>query len=91
MNILFQLRNDQVLLRSDALNYELCKCRKRNNDDGTTTDEWTPIKFFASLSHALNTLIDMKVRASDATSLKQLAADIKTAQAEVMQEWKTTA
>lgn len=92
MNILFTLKNnEQVLLRSDPTAYELCKIRRdKDKDSGEIIESWESFKYFASLPQALNRIVDMKVRASDATSLKRLASDLESARAEIMAAWSTT-
>lgn len=64
MNVLIRLKNnEQILLRADNLNYELCKARTRTDEvSGTVTQEWTPFKFFASLPQALNRVLDLTVK-----------------------------
>lgn len=90
MNIQFTVKNEQILLRADSLNYELCRSRTRKDEEtGESVEEWTPVLFFASLSQCLNKLIDLKVRASDATTLKELANDVEAARAEIMAAWST--
>lgn len=92
MEIIFNLKSEQILLRADSLNYELCKTRSRTDEKtGTVTEEWTPFKFFASLPQALNRVLDLKVRSSDATTLKDLAADLESARKEIMTAWSTEA
>lgn len=92
MEIIFNLKSEQILLRADALNYEICKIRSRTDEKtGTVTEEWAPYKFFASLPQALNRVLDLKVRASDATSIKELAIDLESARKEIMSAWSTEA
>jgi len=91
MNILISLKNnDQILLRADNLNYELCKARTRTDEvSGSVTQEWTPFKFFASLPQALNCVLDLKIRASEASTLKELAVDLESARQEINAVWST--
>lgn len=92
MEVLFSLKNnEQILLRSDSMNYELCKIKNRTDDSGTVVAGWEGFKFFASLPQALNKLVDMKVRSSDAKTLKQLAVDVEAARVEIMTAWSTGA
>jgi hypothetical protein len=89
MNVLFTIQNEQILLRADVQNYELCHLKNRTDADGNVTAGWETFKFFASLPQALNRLLDMKVRASEAKNLKQLAADLEAARVEIMAAWGT--
>ncbi len=89
MNIEFTIKKEPILLRADSQNYEICQLRSRTDFDGNVVTEWEAVKFFASLSQALNKLLDMKVRSSDATTLKQLAADIDSARIEISAKWNT--
>lgn len=88
MNLQFKVKNETILLRSDSLNYELCKVVSRKDDEsGDIVESWTPFKYFASLSQALNKIVDMKIRSSDAVNLKQLAAELESAREEIMEAW----
>lgn len=92
MEIIFTIKSEQILLRADSLNYELCKKRTRTDEKtGASNDEWMPVKFFASLPQALSRVLDLKVRASDATTIKELAADLESARMEIMSAWSTEA
>ena len=90
MEVLFTLKNnEQILLRADSMNYEFCKLKNRTDEDGNVTESWEGFKFFGSLQQALNRLVDMKVRSSDAKSLKELAADLEAARKEICTVWST--
>lgn len=79
------------MLRSDSFNYEICRIgRRKDEESGEMIEGWEPFKYFASLPQALNKLVDIKVRASDARSLKELANDVEAARAEIMAAWSTT-
>ena len=89
MEIIFPLKNgDRVLLRADDNNYELCRPRfRKDNETGEAVEEWTAFKWYAGLDHALMRIIDMKVRAGNAHTLKELAADIVAARKEIRAAW----
>ena len=90
MEVLFNLRNEeQVLLRSDLMNYELCRTKNRTDEDGNVVACWEPFRFFASLPQALNRIVDMKVRSCDARSLKELSGNLEAARKEVCAVWST--
>lgn len=90
MEITFNLKSDQLLLRADALNYELCKLKQRKDEEtGEVTQEWSAFKWYASLPHALSKILEMKVRSSDATTLAQLRKDLEAARSEIMSVWNT--
>ncbi|MBV5326523.1 MAG: hypothetical protein JZU65_02620 [Chlorobium sp.] len=90
MEVIFNLKNDEeVLLRSDSMNYELCRAKNRTDDDGNVVTGWEPFKFFASLPQALNRVMDMKVRSSDAKSLKELSTNLEIARKEICDVWST--
>lgn len=91
MHIQFSLKNnEQILLRADALNYELCRIKVTVDETtGATTETWAPFKYFASLSQALSRLLDMMVRTSDAKSLTQLIADLAAARKEICSTYNT--
>ena len=92
MHLKFTLNNgEQLLLRSENLNYELCSPRQRTNPTtGEIETEWTAYKWFASLPQALGRILETKLRHSDATTLQQLHADLETAQAEITGVWHTS-
>jgi len=90
MEVQFIIKNEPVLLRADDFNYELCRIKRRTDkDSGDTYESWEPFRFFASLEQALNRVIDMKVRASDAKSLSELKQAILDARDEVCRKWDT--
>ena len=91
MNIVFSLKNNEkVLLRADDINYELCRPRfRKDKATGEVVEEWMGFKWYAGLDHALMRIVDMKVRASDATTLKELAADLVAAREEIRAAWST--
>lgn len=91
MELIFSLKNkEQILLRADKDNFELCRIRNRKDEKtGEVADEWTAFKWFPSLYQALNRIIDLKIRASDATSIKQLAVDLEEARKEITKAWST--
>jgi hypothetical protein len=92
MDIQFQLKSgEQILLRADENNYELCRTRNRTDrKTGKVVEEWEPFKWFASLEQAFNKIIDLKVKASDAHTLDELKQDLIAARQDVSTEWRTT-
>ncbi len=91
MELIFKLKNNEpIMLRADSLNYELCKIRQRKDEvTGITENEWAAFKWYASLPQALSRLMEMKLRASDATTLVQLREDLESARHEIMAGWST--
>lgn len=88
MIIQFTIKNEPILLRADNLNYELCKLvTRKDRITGKQIQNWEPFKFFSSLDHALNKIIDLKVRASDARTLAELKATIEATRDEVCRMW----
>jgi len=89
MNIEITIKNNEsVLLRSDEFNYELCRIKRRTEKTtGQLIEEWVPDKYFASLGQALNRVLDLKVRASDARTLIELRDIIKAAEREIMADF----
>ena len=90
MLIPFQLKNETIYLSADENNYCLARQRERTRD-GVTTTELENFKWFANIGNALNKIIDMKVKASDAKNLSELKQVIESARDEVMQTWKASA
>ena len=89
MQIEFAVGNERILLRADSLNYELCRPRNRVNTESESVETWEAFKWLATLPQALNKLLDMKVRSSDATDLKQLRDDLCKARNEIVSVWNT--
>lgn len=90
MNVPFQIKNETILLRADSMNYELCRRKFRTDKDtGEKVEEWEPFKFFSTLEQALNRIIDLKVRASEARTLKELLLALETARQDVCGLWRT--
>lgn len=90
MQIPFQVKNETIYLVADDNNYALARSVKRTRK-GETTTELESFKWFANIGGALNRIIDLKVKRSDAQSLMELRQVIETAQVEVMKAWDTSA
>lgn len=90
MKIPFQLKNETIYLTADDNNYCLERERERTKDDVTTT-ELVAFKWFVSLPQALNKILDMKIKASNAKSLLELKQALESARKEVNQMWKAAA
>jgi hypothetical protein len=91
MKIIFRLKDgEQIQLRSDSMNYELCRIsRNTDPESGELVESFVPYKYFQALSQALSKILELKVRASDATDLKQLASDLEAARGELVSVWST--
>ena len=90
MELIFDLKDEPIMLRASDLCYEICRKRSRTNKvNGATSDIWEPYLYPATLGNALNRIIDMKVKASDARSLEELKKVVESAQDEVCRVWKT--
>lgn len=81
MEILINLKgNKNLLLRSQRDCYEICFPRSlKDKDTGEKKDGWYADKFHTSLNSALQSILEMKVRLSDARSLVELQQEIKRA------------
>ena len=92
MELKFARKNrEQIMLRADDLNYELCKIGHRKDKvTGQFEEEWVGFKWFASADQALNKIVDLKLRASDARSIQELRADLAAARAEITSAWTTS-
>lgn len=91
MNIQFTIKNETTLLRADASNYELCKqVTRTDKTTGQKVQEWEPFKFFSSLEQALNKIIDLKIRTSEAKTLAELKHAVESARNEVCRVWDTS-
>jgi hypothetical protein len=81
----FQISNDEkVLFRSsDYSGYELCWQRLQKEEL-----TWTPEKYFASIEQALQKIMELKVRATEVRSLKELKVTIENARREIVEAWQ---
>jgi len=91
MNIEFTLKNkERYLLTADENNYQICRLKITENAlTGEKAEGWVPFKFFGSIAQALNRIMDMKLRASDAKDLKQLMIDLLEIRKEITSVWST--
>lgn len=84
MEILINIKgNKNLLLRSKRDCYEICFPRSLKDEDGEKKDGWYADKFHTSLNSALQSILEMKVRMSDARSLVELQQAIKQASGEM--------
>lgn len=81
----FQISSaEKVLFRSsDYSGYELCW--QRIQKDELT---WTPEKYFASIEQALQKIMELKIRAVEVRTLKDLKLAIENARCEIVEVWQ---
>ena len=83
-------KSDKVRLRASELNYELCRLKRHTDKTtGETIEDWVPEKYFASLGQALNRIMDLMVKASDAITLCELKVAVEAARADICRAWDT--
>jgi len=90
MQIPFQIKDETIYLVADDNNYALARIIERTRK-GETTTELESFKWFSNIGSALNRIIDLKVKRSDAQTLLELRQVIESAQAEVMKAWDNSA
>jgi len=85
IQIEFQIGSDEkVLFRSsDYSGYEICW--QRIQKDELT---WTPEKYFASIEQGLQKVMELKIRAAEVRSLKELKLAIENARREIVETWQ---
>ena len=85
IQIEFQIGSDEKILfrSSDYSGYELCW--QRTQKDELT---WTPEKYFASIEKALQKIMELKIRAAEVRSLKELKLAIEKARSEIVDTWQ---
>jgi len=85
IQIEFQIGNDEkVLFRNcEYSGYEICW--QRTQKDELT---WTPEKYFASIEQALQKIMELKIRAAEVRSLKELKAAVENARRELVETWQ---
>jgi len=78
MNIIINIGNIPTLLKSNENCYELCFKRSQRG-----IEVWTPEKYYSTLASAFSALLEMKIRASTATTLNELKSAIENARLEL--------
>lgn len=90
--LIFDIGDDQALLRPYVYGWEICWQRKVKDKEieGEHKTIWQGEKFFGTLVSAVNALFEYKLRACDATTLKELQKQIKTIGDELTRVYNTT-
>lgn len=84
MQIEIEVGNKTWMLRGGDRCVELCEQRNiKNKDTGEIRTEWSASKWYPHLLAAMNCLLEMKIRNSDATTLAELQIAIKQANEEL--------
>ena len=84
MQIEIEVGNKTWMLRGGDRCVELCESRNvTNKDTGETRTEWSATKWYPHLLSAMNCLLEMKIRSSDATTFAELQIAIKQAKEEL--------
>lgn len=83
MDIFLNIGNKPALLRSSDNCYELCFQRSQKG-----VETWTPEKYYSTLSGAFTALLEMKIRASTATSVLEVKKAIEVAICELQSEYR---
>lgn len=89
MEIVFSMKNGgQVALKSDEQNFYLAKPRIRTDrETGEQFPEWEGFSWHPTVEAALNKLMTIKVRSSEAATMKDLLQDIEGARREIRDTW----
>lgn len=84
MQIKIEVGNKTWMLRGGDRCIELCELRNvKNKKTGETSTEWIATKWYPTLINAINCLLEMKIRNSDASTLVELQMAIKQAKEEL--------
>lgn len=90
MNIIIHIGKVPWLLRGEPKNFELCRTvNRRDKSSGRMKREWIAEKWFATPEGVFQTLLNMKLLASDAKSLKEMKARIENIRKELMEFYNT--
>lgn len=90
MHILINVGKDKMLLRGEPKNFELCHLVNRHDVvTGKIKQEWVAEKWFSTLEGVFHSLLNMKLKYSDATSLKELKRDLENIRKELMGHYNT--
>ncbi|HEY3307921.1 MAG TPA: hypothetical protein VGJ93_05665 [Desulfuromonadaceae bacterium] len=90
MKIPFTIKGEEIILTADDNNYCLARERERMRN-GVNVTELEPFKWFSDIGAALNRIIDLKCKRSDAQSLQELRHVIEQSRKEVLEAWRTSA
>jgi hypothetical protein len=82
LHILITIGSKPALLRSSDTCYELCFKRSQRG-----IETWTPEKYYATLASAFTSILEMKIRASTATSIAELKTVIENSHRDLRSEY----
>ena len=86
MEIIIKVADRDVLLSPNptGAGYQLStKGRVKDKDTGEWVTKWTGFNWFSKLEYAITKLLDLKICASDASTLSSLQYEIKKAKDEL--------
>jgi hypothetical protein len=90
MHILITVGKEQKLLRGEPRNFELCsQINRRDIETGKINQEWVAEKWFSTLEGVFHSLLNMKLKASNATSIMELKEDLVRFRKELMDYYNT--
>jgi hypothetical protein len=80
----FNTGSEKVLFRSSEYSgFELCWQRTQKGEA-----VWTPEKFYATIEHGLQRVMELKIRAADIRTLAELKQAIEKARADIVETWR---
>jgi phage tail protein X len=86
LNIAIDIGGKEYRVQSDSYNFMICRMYHNKKTD---TVDWKPIKFYGNLSSLFEDLLRLKLRASDATSIAELAINMKRYRDEIQGAYET--
>jgi hypothetical protein len=90
MKIKISVGNDQILLRGEQHNFELCRLgNRKDKETGKIMKEWVAYQWFSNLESVFQSLVNMKLRASDAETLGELHNELSTIRNELINHYST--
>ena len=90
MQVAVHVKDRTLFIVDDNFSYALAEERPvKNRDTGEMEDRLVQFKWFKDLGQVFQALINMKVRAADCKTLKQLKQTIVQAKEELKAEWST--
>ena len=86
LNIAIDIGGKEYRIQSDRYNFMIARMYHNKKTD---TIEWQPFQFYSTLSSLFENLLQLKLRASDATSIAELNINVKRYRDEIQGAYET--
>jgi hypothetical protein len=90
MKVLIRVGNEDQLIRGAENCIELCEqIKRRNKETGKVEKFWEAKKYYSTLEGLFHALLNMKIRACDASDLRELKLYLTSIRNELMDFYNT--